>query len=178
MIPIAIGFVSFVIHLCLRIRGRIYQLLLCAALLGYPTLHQAITLAYQETQSGSIPLGELQEFMGLAQPGDRTCIAFAPFHPVFCRDVSGLSNGWDLFFPERTTDPRQSERFHKLWSDGIQKTIAQQPDIILRKSPSDQWERAVKAGLISSEELDALDTLRAGYGIKRIGLSEVWIRQR
>lgn len=178
MIPIAVGFAGFAIYVCLRIRGRLCQLLFCAALLGYPTVHHTIVaLIYQQSESGLIPLGELQEFMNLAQPGGRTCTAFAPFHPVFCRDISELSLGWDLFFAERITDPRQSLRFQNLWHEGIRKTIDQRPDIILRKSAEDYWERALKAGLVSQGELDALDSLRENYGIRRIGLSEVWIRR-
>jgi hypothetical protein len=177
MVPMSVGFASFVLYLFLRTRSLICQLFLCAALLGYPTLCNASTLLNIRVDSGMIPLRDLQRIMDLAKPGNRSCIAFSPAHPVFCHDVSGLSNGWDMSFVENIRDPRQIERFRKLWHDGIQLTLAKRPDIILRRSSMDIWERAVKAGLVSRQELDALDALRPDYEARCIGHCEVWIRQ-
>ena len=176
MVPIAVGFASFLLHLCLRTRGQGCQLLLCAAMLGYPALHVTSSLANLRSSSGSVPQRELQKIMDLAKPGNRMCTAFAPDHPVFCHDVSGLSNGWDITFAEKVRDPRQIERFRKLWRDGIRKTLDLKPDIILRRSPQNCWERAVKAGFVTPDELNALDALSSAYEVKHIGDREVWIK--
>jgi hypothetical protein len=176
-IPIVIGFVSFVLRMCLLMRGPGCQWLLCVALLGYPALHVSSSLLNLSIEGMAIPRHELQRLMDLAKPGNRTCIAFSPAHPVFCHDISGLSNGWDISFAERIRNPRQIERFRKLWRDGIRLTIDQQPDIILRRSPQHFWERAMHAGLILPDELNALDALRSAYEIKHIGMQEVWIRR-
>lgn len=176
IIPLAVGFVSFLIQLCLRTRGPVYQMLLCAALLGYPIAHASSYLLIPRTDRREVPKHELQSIMDLAKPAGRTCTAFAPHHPVFCRDVSGLSNGWDLFFAEKLHDPRQLERFRKLWRDGIRRTLKQPPDIILRKSEDNYWERAVKAGLVTLDELKMLDALHSSYEVRHIGNCEVWTR--
>jgi hypothetical protein len=175
-IPIAVGFAGLVVSLWLRVRGLSSQLLLCGALIGYPALHVASPLVMLRQEPGTIPLREMQRIMDLARPGNRTCIAFSPAHPVFCRDISGLSNGWDMIFARRVRNPRQAERFRKLWHDGIQRTLNEQPDIILRRSPQNCWEQAVEAGLVTSDELHALDALRSAYDVKNTGSCEVWIR--
>jgi hypothetical protein len=176
IIPLSIGFASFLLHMCMHMRSRSYQLLLCAALLGYPTLNISNWLSNLRTSPNAMPQHELQRIIDQAKPGNRTCIAFSPAHPIFCRDISGLSNGWDVAFAELIRNPRQIERFRKLWHDGIRKTIDQQPDIILRRSPQNFWERAVNAGFITQDELNALDSLRTAYEVEHIGRHEVWVR--
>ncbi len=177
IIPIAIGFTAVLLRLCLRIRALAYQVLLCAALIGYPVIHAGATLVRLDHETRAIPLRDLQALMDFARPGGRTCTAFSPAHPVFCRDVSGLSNGWDVFFVENIRDARQLERFRGLWRDGVEQTIAQRPDIILRRSPDNCWERAVNAGLIEPEDVERLDALRPLYLVRRLGPREVWIRR-
>lgn len=176
IVPIAVGFVGFVLHLGLR-RRLSYQLLLCAALLGYPTSNIASSLVGLHIKPGSMSLDEFQKIMDLAGPGDRTCIAFAPSHPIFCHDISGLSNGWDLTFAEQIKNPQMLERFHRLWREGIRNTIDRRPDIILRRSPANIWEHAVREGLISQAELHELDELRTAYEVRHIGNREFWIRR-
>jgi hypothetical protein len=177
MVPIAVGFVSFLFSLCLHIRGHGYQMLLCVALLGYPTLSVTSTLLTLKLDTGLTSQQELQMIVDLARPGNRTCIAFSPDHPIFCHDISGLSNGWDLTFAETIKDPLQIERFRSLWHDGIRQTLDRHPDIILRRSPRKCWERAVDAGLVTQDQLEALDTLGSVYDVRHIGNREVWIKR-
>lgn len=176
IVPIAVGFVSLVLHLCLR-RRLSYQLLLCTALLGYPAFSVADLLAGIRGRGDSVPQREMQMIIDLAKPGNRTCTAFAPTHPIFCHDVSGISKGWDLSFVEQLKDPQQLERFHRLWREGIQNTLDRRPDIILRRSSQNIWEHAEDEGLITPEELSALDALRPAYQVRYIGGNEIWVRQ-
>ena len=176
IVPMAVGFVSVVL-LCLHVRSPAYQVLLCTVLIAYPAIHAEARLVRLAHEARTIPLRDMQVLMDLAKPGDRTCTAFSPAHPVFCRDASGLSNGWDLFFVEGIRDPRQLERLHRLWHDGIGRTVAGKPDIVVRRSPDRCWERALSAGLITREELRELDALRPLYFVMRVGSREVWVRQ-
>lgn len=177
VVPVAVGFTALVLALGSRIRGSGSRLLLIAALVGYPSLHVAGPLVNFRQEPHKIPQSDLQMIMDLAAPGERACIAFSPAHPVFCRDVSGLSNGWDISFAERIEDPRQLQRFRSIWRDGIERTLDGQADIILRKEPQDIWERAAQAGMITPEELHALDELRGDYEVRQIGRRELWVRQ-
>lgn len=176
VVPVAAGAAGLVLHLCLR-RPLGHKLLLFAALLGFPMFNIADSLAGLEARDEDVKQDEMQLIMDLARPGNRTCTAFAPTHPVFCEDVSGLSNAWDLNLPKQLNDPRQLERFRKLWRDGIRDTLNYRPDIILRKSRRDIWRRAEDDGLITPEELSALDALRSYYEIRYIGRNEIWVRQ-
>jgi hypothetical protein len=172
IVPLAVGFVSLFLYLCLHMRNRKYQLLGCTALLGFSICDADVSKAKITT----ISLKEMQEIMNLAKPGGRTCTAFSPAHPLFCRDISGLSNNWDLNFPQRIKDPQQLERFHRLWHDGIQRTLDRQPDIILRRAQRNIWEEAVINGLITRNELNAFDRLQSVYDVRQIGVNEFWIK--
>jgi len=173
----AIGFTCFVLRLCLQIRKPVYQWLFCSALLAYPVIHVEDTLVRLKNRADAIPQEDLQALMHFVRGPNRTCTAFAPSHPVFCRDASGLSNGWDLFFAESIRDPQQLARFRRLWHEGIQQTTAQPPDLILRSSPENIWQRALHAGLITSEELHRLDALRSAYEVRQLGPREIWLRR-
>jgi hypothetical protein len=177
MVPTAIGFVCFVLHLCLQLRTRGCQLLLCASLIGYPLIYVKDVLVYNRDTMNALPQRDLQMLMDLTKPGNKSCAAFSPSHPVFCDDIGGLSNGWDLFFAQSIRNPQQLERFHRIWQDGIKKTISQPPDIIVRRSPHNIWEEAASSGLITSGDLKALDALRTIYEVRKIGPCEVWIHR-
>jgi hypothetical protein len=176
IVPLALGFVDLVLRLLLRLRARGGQALLCAALIGYPAIHAAAAIVRLHSDAREVPLGDLQALVDLARPGGRTCAAFAPAHPIFCRDVSGLNRNWDVFFAESVRDPVQVERFRRLWRDGIDRTIAARPDLLVRRSPENPWERARADGLVTAEQIEALDRLRPLYTVRRIGSCEVWVR--
>lgn len=174
--PLAICFAYFTVQMCAHTRGVVYRVLLCGALIGYPTTHAAIPLLKLQSRSSKIPLPELQKIIDLAEPGTQTCTAFSPSHPIFCHDVSGLSNKWDLLFATKIEDSGQLARFRRIWHTGIQNTVRIKPDIILRRSPFTIWERAVKADLVTPEQLTALDALESEYNVMFIGPREFWVR--
>jgi hypothetical protein len=173
IVPLATGFVSLFLYLCLHLHDQKYQLLGCVALLSIAICDAGVS----KSRITSIPLDEMQKIIDLAKPGGRTCIAFSPANPIFCQDISGLSNDWDLFFPQRIHDSRQLERFHRLWHEGLQRTLYQKPDIILRRAEINVWEQAAAAGLISPDELKALERLRSVYAVSLIGKNEFWIKR-
>jgi hypothetical protein len=173
IVPLAIGFVSLFLYLCLHLHNQKYQLLGCVALLSISICDAGVS----KSRITSIPLDEMQKIIDLAKPGARMCIAFSPANPIFCQDISGLSNDWDLFFPQRIHDSRQLERFRRLWHEGLQRTLDRKPDIILRRVQINIWEQAVVAGLISPDELKALDRLQSAYNVRQIGKNEFWIKR-
>ena len=55
------------------------------------------TLSIGLVQKGrSIRLADMQPLMDLCKSDDATCVGFAPWHPVFCRDATKLYLNWDL----------------------------------------------------------------------------------
>jgi hypothetical protein len=175
-IPVAVGFSRLVVVLWLRTKGLGYRLIVVAALLGYPTAQVGMSLTSLISNGIQISQNNLQRMMDLARPGGRSCLAFAPYHPVFCHDVSELALQFDLHFARVMTDPQQIERFRRIWREGMQKTLEHPPDIIVRGHPARMWQGAVKHGLVSPEDLAALDRLKPGYTVQRIGRARVWVR--
>ena len=91
--------------------------------------------------------------------------------------MGAISNTWDAIFPVKVSDERQRERFRDNWRDEITQTLGQRPDIILRWHPPDLWQRAVDQGLISDDELAALDRLlQDEYRMIDTGRQQVWVR--
>jgi len=182
MLPLAISFTSLTLYLGLRMRHVGYRVLLCVALMAYPAadmmkpLLASTVLGVVVGPDHLISHQEIQALMDLARPGNRTCTAFSPSHPIFCRDVSELSNSWDINFAESIQDNRQLDRFRKIWREGIHNTLEQKPDIILRKHPPDVWQRALNTGLITAEDLSALDNLKGNYRVFQAGRQEIWAK--
>jgi hypothetical protein len=176
IIPLAVGFTSLASYLSLHASDLGKRVLILAALLGYPVSYTAIQLALFRNNSG-MAQSEVQEIMDLARPGNRTCIGFAPTHPVFCNSVSQLSITWDLWFAQNITDPRQSERLQRIWHEAIERTVTTGPDIIVRRTPDNVWEQAVEHGLIGQNELDALDRVKPDYEVRMIGEQEIWVKR-
>jgi hypothetical protein len=172
-IPAAIGVAFLVAQAWLRIRDTSFRLLLCAALLGYPTLVTAKAMLKLKG-AGSVPLPTMQRIVDLARPGNRTCTAFSPVHPIFCSDVSGLSNGWDLTFALFLGRGTQRDRILRVWLDGLRMTVEQKPDIVVWDDGRDVWRIAVGARLITSEDFDALRAIGPHYEVEKIEAYRIW----
>jgi len=175
-VPIAVGVATLAAVLWMRTRGVAFRMLLLAALLAYPTLHLASSLARLKDYWG-ISQPQLERLVELARPGGRTCAASSPWHPIFCHDVAGLSNDWDVLFPQRVDDPEQIARFRRLWSEGLRRTVEERPDLIVRRGADDHWAEAVEAGMLTEAELARLDALEPAYDVIRMDDGEVWVRR-
>lgn len=176
LVPLSIGTASLLTALWMRVAERPFRLLVLGAVVVLPTFQAAWRLGHLRAPAG-IPASRFRALVALAEPGDRTCTGFAPWHPIFCRDVSGLSNGWDILFVERIGDLKQRERFRRLWREGVEQVIAKRPHLIVRRDETDIWRRAVAAGALTPAELESLEALEPEYESVRIGAAEIWVRR-
>lgn len=176
IVPLAVGFASLAAYLSIHAGDLGKRVLIIAALLAHPVCYTAIQLALFKSNSG-MAQSDVQEIMDLTRPGNRTCIGFAPTHPVFCNSVSQISISWDLWFAQNITEPRQRKRFQRIWHEALERTLRIQPDIIVRRTPNNIWEQAVANGLIGQDDLDALDALKHAYEVKMIGKQEIWVKR-
>jgi len=174
VIPWAVGFTCLFMVLRLRTSTLAVRLCTVAALIVYPAA--LTTTRLLPLGDGSISQSDLQQLIDLARPGELSCMAFSPVHPVFCRDVSEVANGWDAIFVELVSDERQLARFRRVWRDAIRSTLDGEANIIVRHDSWDVWGRAAESGLVSSDELALLDELGRSYEVKLIGDVEVWVR--
>jgi hypothetical protein len=172
-VPAAIGIAFLVAQAWLRVRDTSVRLLLCVALLGYPTLATAKAML-QRKGAGTVPLQTMQQIVDLARPGNRTCTAFCPIHPIFCSDVSGLSTGWDLTFGLTLRSGAQRDRILQTWRDGIRMTLEQQPDIVVWEDGRSVWGTAVAADLITREDFEALRAMGSRYEVEKIEVYRIW----
>jgi len=181
IIPLAACVTALLLALALRLRHPGFRVLLCVTMLAWPTLDMLkpslAAIALGKSRDSLLPLGESQWLIDQARPGGRSCTAFSPNHPVFCHDVSGLSNRWDVWFPGFITDELVLARFRTLWREGLARTVSEPPDIIVRRPGADVWAEAVALGLITPAELAELDALRDRYEVRVTRSQEVWLRK-
>lgn len=174
--PLAIGVASLATGLWIRVRDPAFRSIFLVALLGFPAIHASVSLG-RLRDYGGVAQADLQRLVDSARPGGRTCTGFSPWHPIWCRDVSGLANEWDAHFARFVREPEQRERFRRIWQEGIRRTIEERPDVIVRRSYFDVWEAARREGMITRAEIEALDALAPGYDALRVGPGLVWVRR-
>ncbi|MBI4859951.1 MAG: hypothetical protein HY815_06765, partial [Candidatus Riflebacteria bacterium] len=112
------------------------------ASIAYVPLQQIAT----RTEPG-ITIGgeELQALSTLARREGTTCVAFAPAHPVFCRDATRLYLTWDLFFANLKCFSAARRALSRAdWSDAVARIGSQRPTLIVNAGMFEcAWERGV-----------------------------------
>lgn len=177
IVPLSIGFVAIFLFIFMRLRHAFYKAVFCFALLSYPSINIIEYFIYIKIKPNrELSISDLKEVIDLTDSGVRSCVAFAPAHPIFCNDISELNKEWDLNFTYVINNDMQKKRFQNIWSEGIKNTLQKNPDIILRKNPNEIWEKAEEIGLVSNEQINRLDSMSSEYTRKKIGKYEFWIR--
>lgn len=143
-------------------------------LVGYSTVIGVREL--RSADPGAFTLSHLQEVIDLGRQAGPKCLAFAPYHPIFCDDVTDLALGWDVIFADRLVDAADRDREAEIWRRATGLVAAGRVDLVLRHSPWRSWERAAGSGLIRSAELAAMDARRSHYRIVDIGQAQFWAR--
>ena len=132
-------------HLLAPIRSRsvrVAALVFVLAAVGHAPLQQVATAALPGMTIGRTELAELSD---LARAGRTSCVAFAPAHPVFCKDASRLYLTWDLFFASLGCfSQERRELSRRDWNDAVARIESEKPDLIVNPGLFEcAWERGV-----------------------------------
>lgn len=109
---------------------------------------------------------EMDTLMKLPREGD-TCVAFAPRHPVFCKDASQLYLVWDILFPVSPMLTKNGKMIYlKLWRNAVKEIILKNPNIVVEPR---LFSTAYSLGLINRKEVSALfDVFNKHYKAFRV----------
>jgi len=140
-----------VTHLLALSRSRGLRLVILSFVLvsvGHSSLQHVLT----GTCSGwAIDQDELQALADMASGQEQTCVAFAPAHPVFCRDATRLYLTWDLLFASLGRfSPARRELSMKEWREAVGLIESEKPGLIVN---AEFFECALQHGIIGDGEI-------------------------
>jgi uncharacterized membrane protein HdeD (DUF308 family) len=124
----------------------------------------------------TIPMADLQKLIELRTSDDATCVGFAPWHPAFCRDATGLYVGWDLWiFSVAGMPPERTQAFRKMWSEAVSQMEQNRPGLII---DTKMWTQAHTKRIINDEEYQRFMQLtRTDYRAMPVGEMVVYVRK-
>lgn len=111
--------------------------------------------------------------------GLQTCIGMAPYHPIYCRNVSPIQLLWDLRFAKTLKGTPPGERFQRYWGEAMRAALTGEVDFIVRAVGSrDPWRQVQRLGAFSEQEFERFKAMKTRYDEVRVGAARVWIRKR
>jgi hypothetical protein len=129
MIPGAVLGTVFTVKL-LALNTRAWQLRLAAVALLFGLIE--LQTPAQQRPGASLDKAELHALGRLCSGPSATCIGFAPFHPVFCRDAVDLYLMLDELIVNQPFYSQVAQRYHKeLWPDAIAAVEQGKPNLIV-----------------------------------------------
>jgi len=154
-IPGGVLIVMALRQMCLLERWRGASRLLAVCLILFLIVRPVVHEGIQVRRSGKcVSWSTLQTLIQEAQGADTTCVGFAPFHPIFCRDATDLYLGWDLQFAQGTLmSDKGSQPYRRMWRNAVSEIVAAKPDVIVLPGV---FEIAHGAGLLSTAQLSQL----------------------
>lgn len=126
-----------------------------------------------------MPLPVFRKVVALAGDGNKTCIGFAPMHPLYCKNVTSVMIDWDLRFFKILKKYKQPNPFIGYWNQAAEVAATGTVDIVTRRIFRDIWDAAAEEGAISQAQLDAIDAQEEKYVERTIHWNawKIWIRK-
>ena len=92
-----------------------------------------------------------QDLNRLCSADNATCVCFAPWHPIFCRDATDLYLGWDEGMAKNPAfSPRMRKKHQQLWPAAIAVIEKGTPNVI----SGGMFDMAHGDGLIDDEQYE------------------------
>ncbi|MEN6450557.1 MAG: hypothetical protein ABFC96_08710 [Thermoguttaceae bacterium] len=105
----------------------------------------------------SVPHVALQKLMDAGKSSGATCVGFAPWHPIFCRDATDLYMAWEQGPDvQGCVSPAGRRVYQEMWQRAMTEIFTKQPTMIVGAWV---WESAFKDGLINREQYFNLQRL-------------------
>jgi hypothetical protein len=119
---------------------------------------------------------DMQFLIDVCKSKDATCVGFAPWHPVFCRDATDVYLNWDLqpiLVPWVSEEGKQ--KYREMWSRVVSQIENKRPVLILDQ---DIWDIAHENEVISDKQYNRLrEIVRSQYDPVQVGYLTVFVRK-
>lgn len=118
----------------------------------------------------------LQAMIDVSREPDDTCVGFAPFHPVFCRDATELYLGWDYFFlVQKWITPEGKQVYRGMWPRAATAIPKTAPVLVV---DARFLQRAGSHRLIPTDDFERLEAfLERRYEPVDFGRNRIWVRR-
>ena len=129
--------------------------LVCAVLAS--VLERPFSECLRESSPNTIPRADLQRLIELCGSRDATCVALAPWHPVFCRDATDLYLGWDyMHLAVPWTSDVEREKLITMWRRAVAEIEEKPPTLVFSDKSNFPWSLACRQKIISQDRYDRL----------------------
>ncbi len=175
VIPVAVA-VSLALGAMLAIPNRVVALVLLIGSLGIFLYQPVVTQGLRMRLTGiGVKVAELDEMIRVTREPGATCIGFAPYHPVFCRNASQLYLTWDFMFLKMSwMTPAGRKRYREMWPEAVRVAQATKPTLIV---DSGLWQGARKREAITAKQYAQLRRLLVtDYTPIKMGFVTTWVR--
>jgi hypothetical protein len=125
-------------------RGK-YRLPVAAALVVIFSFAQMPNILANHLHGGGLFVKDFRQLVSYTEGGEKTCVGFAPVHPVYCRNVLPVSLIWDVVFLERAESQVSRQYIRQKWSRALKDIFHVDADIIVDRIPSDVFGVALAA---------------------------------
>jgi len=122
----------------------------------------------------SVKSDVMEKMISLTRGPETTCVGFAPYHPIFCRDASELYLMWDLRFIQMDwVSEAGKQPYREMWPRAIEDILAKRPALIV----TGPWKYASRHGLVSEEKYQQLlELVEQEYQTLWLGKHRAWVR--
>jgi hypothetical protein len=116
----------------------------------------------------------MEEMIRRTRGPDATCVGFAPYHPIFCRDATDIYNIWDMRFTQVDWVTEIGKQpYRDMWPRAIEDILAKKPVLIL----SGPWVLSSGMQLVSEEQYQSfLQLIESEYESIELGEHRAWVR--
>jgi hypothetical protein len=139
---------------------------------GMPILMSVIM-----SQDGrAIHLADMQRLIDLCQAEEATCVGFAPWHPVFCRDATEVYLNWDLqgVLADWVSD-KGKKPFLDMWARAVPDVDKNSPTLVVNQQV---WDVAHRGKVVSDEQYDRFKNIvKSRYEPVKVGHVSTFVRK-
>jgi hypothetical protein len=152
------------------------QLALLVVALLYITAGPALQGVHLAVFGATIPMADLQSLIDVCKSDELTCVAIAPYHPIFCRDATDAYLGWDYVLAKQSWVSQAGQQVYRaMWPRAIADIQSKTPSFLVKP---EIWQRIFKDGLIDQQELGRLqEVMQSRYQSVLVGNTPVLVRK-
>ena len=124
----------------------------------------------------SIQKPDLQRLIDLCGSEGATCVGFAPWHPIFCRDATDVYLNWDLHIPLLPWTPVEGQQpYLKMWAQAVPDIENKEPCLIVNQRI---WKMAHRHQLLGDEPYRRFQKIvKSHYEPVKVGNVTAFVRK-
>ena len=122
----------------------------------------------------TISAADLRELMDCCRAEGDSCVGFAPWHPIFCRDATELYLHWDFLTADAPEARATHQPYVEMWPTAVAAIENRPPRLIVDQ---EMWQNMHRERVITDEQYNRfLRVIKARYRPVRLGTVSAFVR--